>query len=145
MGYSTDIVAAVWVGYDDASPLGWGESGGSTALPAWVEFMKKAHSKRPATEFPRPANVVVTKIDPATGLLAYVGQEDSVDEEFLEGTAPTEISSPDAGAPVAEVDAGTGIDPELVQANVPVLAPSDAGAVVLASPDGGLAEEPPPF
>jgi penicillin-binding protein 1A len=143
VGYSTDVVAGVWVGYDDPAPLGWGESGGSTALPAWIELMKKLHAKRPATMFPRPASIVVARIDPATGLLAYAGQEDAVDEEFLDGTAPTDVSSPDAGT-AAEADGGvySGVDPELVQANVPV---GDAGALVLAKPDAGPAEEPPPF
>jgi penicillin-binding protein 1A len=148
VGYSTEIVAGVWVGYDDALPLGWGESGGSTALPAWIDFIKAAHAKRPATEFPRPANIVITRIDPRTGLLAYAEQEDAVDEEFLEGTAPTEVSSPDAGAALATADGGadaSAVDPELVQANVPLLPASDAGAVAAARPDAGPVEEPPPF
>jgi penicillin-binding protein 1A len=148
VGYSTEIVAGVWVGYDEPAPLGWGESGGSTALPGWIEFMKKVHAKRPATEFPRPAGVVVARIDPATGLLAYPGQEDAVDEEFLEGTAPTDVSNPDAGTEGAEPDAGAhpGVDPELVQANLPEPAlDPDAGSLAVAAPDGGLLEEPPPF
>ena len=134
VGYSTEIVAGVWVGYDDALPLGWGESGGVTALPGWVAFMKAAHDKRPATEFPRPASVVVAKIDPATGLLAYAGQEDAIDEVFLDGTAPSEVASPDAGVS-AEADAGVdagAVDTELLQ--------------VAAAPDGGApVDEPPPF
>jgi penicillin-binding protein 1A len=146
VGYSTEIAAGVWVGYDEPAPLGWGESGGNTALPAWIELMKKVHAKRPATEFPRPASIVVARIDPATGLLAYQGQEDAVDEEFLEGTAPAEISSPDAGAEVAEPDAGafSGLDPELLQAHLPA-AEADAGPIAHFGPDGGLIEEPPPF
>jgi penicillin-binding protein 1A len=145
VGYSTEVVAGVWVGYDDALPLGWGESGGTTALPAWIDFIKAAHTKRPATEFPRPANVVVARIDPATGLLAYAEQEDAIDEEYLEGTAPTEVASADAGAALADggVDASS-VDPELLQANVPALS-SDAGAIATATPDGGVIEEPPPF
>jgi penicillin-binding protein 1A len=92
----------VWVGYDDPLPLGWGESGAVTALPAWVSFMKAAHEGHPVTDFPRPSGIVVVNIDPATGLLAYAGQTDAVDEEFLDGTAPTDAASPDAGAPEAE-------------------------------------------
>jgi penicillin-binding protein 1A len=99
VGYSTDLVAGVWVGYDEPLPLGWGESGAATALPAWVSFMKTAHEGRPATEFPRPSGIVTVHIDPATGLLAYAGQTDAVDEEFLAGTEPSTVASPDAGAP----------------------------------------------
>lgn len=97
VGYSTDIVAAVWVGFDDALPLGSGESGAVTALPAWISFMKAAHEGRPITEFARPSAVVTARIDPATGLLAR-DQDGAIEEEFLEGTAPVEMSPlPDAG------------------------------------------------
>jgi penicillin-binding protein 1A len=97
VGYSTDIVAAVWVGYDDALPLGSAESGAVAALPAWIAFMKAAHEGRPITDFSRPSTVVTARVDPATGLLAR-DEDSAVEEEFLEGTAPTELSpEPDAG------------------------------------------------
>jgi penicillin-binding protein 1A len=101
VGYSTELVAGVWVGYDEPLPLGVGESGAQTALPAWVSFMKAAHEGHPATAFPKPGSIVTVHIDPATGLLAYAGQTDGIDEEFLEGTVPTGIASADAGAPDA--------------------------------------------
>lgn len=118
VGYSTDLVASVWVGYDDALPLGWGESGGVTALPAWVDFMKVAHGKRPATDFVRPAGVVRVRIDRGTGLLARPGQEDALEEEFLAGTEPAEMAEEDAG----------------------VLDGDDAGAL---GPDAAAPESPP--
>ncbi len=105
VGYSTDLVAAVWVGYDDTLPLGWGESGGVTALPAWVKFMKAAHKGKPSTDFTRPHGVVMLKIDPESGLLAPPGQEGAVEEEFLAGTEPSEVATLDAGADAA-TDAG---------------------------------------
>lgn len=108
VGYSTELVAGVWVGYDEPLPLGWGESGAQTALPAWVSFMKVAHEGHPATEFPKPRGVVTVHIDPATGLLAYAGELDAIDEEFLEGTAPTAVASPDAGAPEPSAGAKDG-------------------------------------
>jgi penicillin-binding protein 1A len=104
VGYSTEIVTSTWVGYDDALPLGWGESGATTALPIWMSFMKAAHEGHPVTDFPRPNGIVTASVDPATGLLAYPGQTDSIDEEFLDGTVPTQASAPDAGAPTAAVN-----------------------------------------
>lgn len=92
VGYSTDFVAGVWVGFDDPQPLGWGESGAATALPAWIAFMKAAHEKRPPTQFPRPGSIVTVTIDPETGLLAREGQAEGIEEEFLDGTAPTEVA-----------------------------------------------------
>jgi penicillin-binding protein 1A len=102
-GFSTDLVAVVWVGYDDGKPLG-SETGGSAALPAWIDFMRGAHAGRPATEFPRPDGVVDVRIDKATGLLARDTDADALLEVFAAGTEPKEY--PDAGAP-PPVDAET--------------------------------------
>jgi penicillin-binding protein 1A len=140
-GFSTDIVATVWVGYDDALPLGWGEAGAATALPIWIDFMRAAHEHRAPTEFPRPSSVVVARIDPATGLLAYPGQADPVDEEFLDGTVPDQTASPDAG-PVESPDAAVGGPDNAPAPSHPAPEPGGAGAV---SRDGGAAPEPPPF
>lgn len=92
VGYSTDIVAGSWVGYDDNLPLGWGEYGAVAALPAWLDFMQVAHKGKPHTQFPRPAGIVKAKIDPRTGLLPFPGQTDAIDEEFLPDAVPTETA-----------------------------------------------------
>jgi penicillin-binding protein 1A len=122
-GYSTELVVAVWVGYDDTLPLGNTESGAVTALPAWVAFMKGAESDRPQSEFSRPGNIVTVRIDPETGLLPREGDDSVIDEEFIDGTAPTEVArAPDAGAP-------------------PPRREGDRHP----KPDAGPPEEPPPF
>jgi penicillin-binding protein 1A len=92
VGYSTELAAAVWIGYDDGLPLGNSESGSHTALPAFVDFMSAALAGRPRTDFPRPPGIVVASIDPATGLLARPGQSPVLSEEFLDGTAPEEMA-----------------------------------------------------
>ncbi len=92
VGYSVDYVVGVWVGYDDALPLGWGESGATSALPIWMKFMESAHGGDPAVEFPRPVGIVTAEIDPETGLLARYGQEDAESEIFLEGTVPEDVA-----------------------------------------------------
>jgi penicillin-binding protein 1A len=107
-GYSTDIAAVSWVGYDDGKPLGGGEAGGVTALPIWVSFMKTALEGRPKLDFPRPAGVVSVTIDKTTGKLPYEGDTDIMEEVFLQGTEPTETAepkTPDAGAD-ASVESG---------------------------------------
>ena len=98
-GYSTDYAAVVWVGYDDARPLGKRESGTRTALPAWIEFMKRAHASRPATSFVRPSSILEIAVDPVTGLLPHPGQLETQLEEFLPGTEPTQLAPYDAGTP----------------------------------------------
>jgi penicillin-binding protein 1A len=105
--------------------------------------MKAAHEKRPATEFPRPAGIVVVKIDPKTGLRAYDDEEDAIDEVFLQGTEPQEISSPGLAIPDGgtELVTGSGLsgDAGTIPADLPAPAPSDAGLPQLP------AEDPPPF
>ncbi len=91
-GYSADVVSVVWVGFDDHRPLGRRESGGRTALPIWTTIMGAAHEGRAPSDFAIPSGVVTVRIDPASGLLAYDGQEDAIDEVFVEGTEPTEAA-----------------------------------------------------
>ncbi len=94
VGFTPDTVAAVWVGFDDRRSLGRRESGGRSALPIWMDVVRAADRDRPVVDFPRPSGVVTARIDPATGLLAYDGQEDAIDEIFLEGTVPQEHARP---------------------------------------------------
>ena len=104
-GYSADIAAVVWVGFDDGRLLGAAEQGAVTALPAWMSFMKVAHEGRPRADFPRPPGVTTVTIDQRTGALPYPDDPDVLDEVFLAGTEPTATAEPpppgDAGAPDA--------------------------------------------
>jgi penicillin-binding protein 1A len=91
VGFTPDLLAAVWVGFDDMKKLGRGEAGGKTAAPIWADFMVKATAGKPTKDFAQPPGVVVQRIDKATGLLAAPGQETgTLDEVFLDGTAPTQ-------------------------------------------------------
>ena len=143
VGYSTDIAAAVWVGYDEPLPLGWGEAGAMTALPAWMSFMKQASEGKPPTEFPKPGTIVTVNVDPATGLLPYPGQTDAIEEEFLDGTVPTTVAQPDAGAEAGAPDGGP--DDEALAAKTP----ADAGILDASAPPGNETRPPtvppPPF
>jgi penicillin-binding protein 1A len=94
VGYTAELVAGVWVGYDDHRPLGKGESGSKSALPIWIDFMQGASAGRPAVAFPVPSGIEHVSIDPATGKRAYEGQADAIDEVFIAGTAPTEVAQP---------------------------------------------------
>ena len=97
VGFTPDLLAAVWVGFDDMHKLGRGEAGGKTAAPIWADFMVKATAGRPTKDFAQPPGVVVQRIDKTSGLLAAPGQETgTLDEVFLNGTAPT-AQAPPAG------------------------------------------------
>jgi membrane carboxypeptidase/penicillin-binding protein len=71
VGYSPNLVCAVWVGFDDNQQLGL--TGAEAALPAWIEFMKEAIAIRPSlggSSFAKPGGIVSARIDPETGELA---------------------------------------------------------------------------
>jgi penicillin-binding protein 1A len=96
VGYTPELVAGVWVGFDDHGPLGPRETGAGAALPAWLAFMSGALGDRPAMEFLAPEGVQLARIDPATGLLAAEpkpGQPEEAPMSFVAGTAPTEAVS----------------------------------------------------
>jgi penicillin-binding protein 1A len=90
VAFTPDLLAAVWVGFDDGRSLGSGEAGGKTALPIWVDFMTKALADRPVKDFPQPPGITVARIDPKTGLLASGGE--GTEEVFLSGTEPKEAA-----------------------------------------------------
>jgi penicillin-binding protein 1A len=91
-GYTPDLVGVVWVGFDDHRALGRRESGARTSLPIWIDVMEHATEGRPVVDFAEPSGIVRVRIDPATGLLAYEGQDDALEEVFVEGTEPTEVA-----------------------------------------------------
>ncbi|MBX5483748.1 MAG: PBP1A family penicillin-binding protein [Myxococcaceae bacterium] len=98
-GYTTDYVATAWVGFDDHSSLGHGETGSRAALPIWLDFMKAAHEGLPVRDFEVPPGVEFVRIDPLSGLLAGSAVPGRI-EPFLEGTAPTaEALPPDTARP----------------------------------------------
>jgi penicillin-binding protein 1A len=97
-GYSTDIAAVTWVGYDDGHLLGSAEQGAVTALPAWMTFMKAAHEGKPRADFPRPPGLVNVTIDSRTGQLPSLDDPNVLDELFLAGTEPTQTAESDADA-----------------------------------------------
>ncbi len=98
VGFTPDLVAGVWVGFDDHSPLGPRETGAGAALPAWLSFMQAAVGARAASEFQPPEGVELARIDPVTGKLAPTRQADAPLVPFLAGTAPTQTSSDHPGS-----------------------------------------------
>jgi penicillin-binding protein 1A len=94
IGYSPSVVAGVWVGFDDSRSLGKRETGTRTALPIWIDVVDAADKTPKETDFAMPSGVIQARVDPASGLLAYEGQEDAFEEVFLRGTAPVETANP---------------------------------------------------
>ncbi len=71
VGYTPNLVCAVWIGFDDNKQLGL--TGAESALPVWTEFMKSAVDLRPelgGKSFAEPDGITIAEIDPETGELA---------------------------------------------------------------------------
>jgi penicillin-binding protein 1B len=89
IGFTPDLLTAVWVGFDDNQPVGL--SGSQAALPIWTGFMKRALAGRPDGPFDVPDGVVFVNIDKDTGELATPNCPHVIREAFLEGTEPTTV------------------------------------------------------
>ena len=66
-GYTRDLMVGVWVGRDDFLPIGTRATGGTTALPIWLQFMRAAHPDTPVRDFEIPADIVLVRADEFSG------------------------------------------------------------------------------
>ena len=57
-GYQKEVVAVVWIGYDQPKKLGDRETGGGLALPVWIEFMTAALRGVAVSEPAAPEGVI---------------------------------------------------------------------------------------
>ncbi|MGO3798104.1 MAG: penicillin-sensitive transpeptidase, partial [Vibrio casei] len=73
------------------------EAGGTTAQPAWVDFMKIALKDVPEQDLTLPENIIRVRIDRNSGLLTKKNDDSSMWEYFEAGTQPTEYVSDDSG------------------------------------------------
>jgi penicillin-binding protein 1B len=86
VGYTSDLVIGVWVGFDDERAIRL--TGSQAALPIWMDIARRMLPEQ-AVPFSPPAGVVARAIDPKTGQLATSQCPERVDEVFIEGTEPT--------------------------------------------------------
>lgn len=107
-GFNPDLVATVWIGFDQPTTLGRWASGGGTALPVWVDYMREALDGAPEEHFEQPEGIVTVRIDPGSGLLASPGQKDAIFEYFKAGSAPTEYARTKDIIPYQEDEGGSG-------------------------------------
>jgi len=86
VGYTSDLVIGVWVGFDDERAIRL--TGSQAALPIWMDIARRMLPEH-AVPFSPPPGVVARAIDPKTGQLATSQCPERVDEVFIEGTEPT--------------------------------------------------------
>jgi penicillin-binding protein 1B len=117
VGYTPNLVCAVWIGFDDNRQLGL--TGAEAALPIWTDFVKNSVDLRPelgGKSFARPDGVTIVEIDPET-------------EELATGQCPQHelVAIAMAQAPTSECFRHSNYfaSPEDAQQEVPVIARSE--------------------
>jgi 1A family penicillin-binding protein len=88
-GFTPQLAAAVWVGYDDNRKID-SFADARQAAPIWASFMEQALAEKPASVFPVPPGVVPIYVDTGSGKLA---SQDSKQQElmyFIPGSEPKE-------------------------------------------------------
>jgi len=91
VGFTPDLVAGAWMGYDNFEPLGKTFTAAGKVLPWWTAFMKKAHERITPHNFAVPEGIVFAKMDAQTGYLALPSCPKVVLAAFKKGTEPKDL------------------------------------------------------
>ncbi len=105
MGFSPDIAAGVFVGFDQPRSLGKLEQGASAAAPIFKEFMEKALSGKPAIPFRIPPSIRLVRVNSESGRPAQPGERRVILEAFKPGTVPVGKQEVLSGIGVSEASA----------------------------------------
>ena len=92
IGYTADLVAGVWMGFDNPQKIMANAQGGRLAAPAWTGFVREIYERRPSPpDWPRPSGLLSRVVDAGSGLLhgPLCPAEDAYTEWFIPGTEPT--------------------------------------------------------
>jgi penicillin-binding protein 1A len=100
VGFTANLVAGMWVGFDKPKKIMADAQGGQLAAPAYTDFMIEVYRRKPEPpDWPRPSLVIARSIDSLTGLLATpLCYTTAYTEFFLPGTEPVR-SCIGAGSP----------------------------------------------
>ncbi len=82
IGFSSNIVIGVYIGYDNPKSLGKFETGSKAALPIFKDFVEKALYKEDFNEFEIPENIYLTSLNYDTGAKSAPGDKNSIIESL---------------------------------------------------------------
>jgi len=132
VGYTPDVVATVWVGFDKRRTIVARATGGRVAAPVWARMMLRVYQRRKMPPpWPRPTGVIEGMVDPASGMLLAAGcrpwSGTAYRELFVRGTAPVTVCptqgevmalDPIELPPLPDLEEGmeTGVPPEELEA-----------------------------
>ncbi len=111
VGFTPDLVTAVWVGFDNPSSLGNNETGGAVAAPIWHDYMAFALRNRPNLKFIPPPGVTMASWDSGFGTVTDAFKPDQVpgaSGPVAGGTDSADAGTAGGSGTAAGVDTGLG-------------------------------------
>lgn len=90
LGMTPDIVAGVWLGFDQPRMITPGAAGGSLAAPIWGQMVRQWYAGRTPGQWAMPGGLVEAEVDRVTGALAdeLTPPAQRYTEYFIPGTEP---------------------------------------------------------
>ena len=82
IGYTSDLVVGVYIGYDEPQTLGKFETGAKTAMPIFKSFIKKAIKKENTRPFKVPEDITLMVVDSQTGQKVSFTSKKTIIESF---------------------------------------------------------------
>ena len=91
IGFSSNLVIGVYIGYDNPKTLGKFETGSKAALPIFKDFVENALYKEDFKEFEIPENIYLTSLNYNTGIKSAVSDKNTI----IEALKPRDINNID--------------------------------------------------
>ena len=91
VGFTPNIVAGLYIGFDTPAPLGNRATGGGLAAPIFGAFLEQAAKRMPAEKFQVPDGMKFIAVNRKTGMMAFNGEPDTIVEAFKPGTGPADV------------------------------------------------------
>jgi penicillin-binding protein 1A len=100
IGFTPDLVVGAYMGFDNPSPMGHGETGGNVSAPVVREFFKIALADQPPSSFRAPPGIKLVRVNLKTGLPAAPGDPKAIMEAFKPSQDPLgAVATDNAGSP----------------------------------------------
>jgi penicillin-binding protein 1A len=100
IGFTPDLVVGVYLGFDNPSPMGHGETGGNVSAPVVRDFFKIALADQPPIPFRAPPGIKLVRVNHKTGLPAHPGDPKTIMEAFKPTQEPLgSVAADTEGAP----------------------------------------------
>ena len=90
VGFTPNLVAGLYVGFDTPAPLGRGATGGSLSAPIFGEFLAAASKLTSPEKFHVPDGMQLIAVNRKTGMAAMEGEANTIVEAFKPGTGPAD-------------------------------------------------------